>query len=101
MVNVPVRFLPLVDPTLYRTVPLPLPDAPSVIVIHESLLIAVQVQPAPAETATGAPGPPCSSISCPVGLIEYVQPEACVTVNVCPAIVSVPVLAVPVLAATL
>ncbi len=76
MVSVPVRFLPLFEATLNLTVPLPLPDAPEVTVIHESLLVAVQPQPVPAETATGVPAPPFSSIDCFVGLIEYVQPEA-------------------------
>ena len=74
MFNVPVRFLPF-GATFNRTVPLPLPDAPSVIVIHESLLVAVQPQPAPAETAT-VPGPPSSLIDSSFGLIEYEQPEA-------------------------
>jgi hypothetical protein len=49
-----------------------LPDAPSVIVIHDSSLVAVQPQPVSAETAT-SPGPPSSPIFCSVGLIEYVQ----------------------------
>jgi hypothetical protein len=41
--------------TLNVTVPLPLPDAPDVTVIHESLLTAVQVQPAPAVTVMVRP----------------------------------------------
>jgi hypothetical protein len=76
MVNVPVRFFPVLAATLKRTVPLPLPVAPEVIVIHESWLVAVQPQPVPAETATGVPAPPFSLIDCFFGSIEYVQPEA-------------------------
>jgi hypothetical protein len=55
MVNVPDRFLPSFSATLNRTVPFPLPEAPDVIVIHDSWLVAVHAQPAPAETATGPP----------------------------------------------
>ena len=76
MVNVPIRCLPPVDSTVNRTVPLPLPDAPSVIEIHDSWLVAVHPQPAPADTATESEAP-FSSIACSVGLIEYEQlPEA-------------------------
>ena len=46
---------------MYSTVPLPLPLAPDVTVIHETLLVAVQAQPAGAVTVTGRPGPPNSS----------------------------------------
>ena len=38
--------------TLYETVPLPLPLAPAVTVIHAALLVAVHAQPAPAVTVT-------------------------------------------------
>ena len=50
-VSVPVRVL--VEGfavTLYVTVPLPLPVAPAVTVIHDALLAAVQVQPVAAVT---------------------------------------------------
>jgi hypothetical protein len=70
----------------------PLPLAPAVIVIQASLLTAVQLQPAPAVTLT-----------MPVAAAEFVRFDAVgamvnvqgapawVTVNVCPAIVIVPV----------
>ena len=86
------------------TVPLPLPEAPAVTVSQlVALLTAVQLQPAPAVTLT-----------VPVAAAEFVRFDAVgemvnahgtpawVTVNVCPAIVIVPVRdAVLVLAATL
>jgi hypothetical protein len=39
------------------TVPLPLPLEPELTVIHEALLVAVQLQPAPAVTVTLADPP--------------------------------------------
>ena len=70
-----------------------------VIVIHAALLAAVQAQPAPAVTPT-LPLPPEAETEVLAGDIEYVHPSAWFTVNVCPAIVAVPVRAAPVLAAT-
>ena len=82
---------------------MPLPLAPTVIVIQASLLVAVQLQPVPAVTVT-----------VPVVAVDDVRFEdvgeivkvhgapACVTVNVWPLIVIVPVREVVlVLAATL
>jgi hypothetical protein len=82
---------------------LPVPLEPTPIVIHESLLTAVQLQPDPAVTAM-----------LPLAAIEDGRLEeegeivteqdtpACVTVKVCPPIVIVPLRdEVPVLAATL
>ena len=60
------------------------------IVIHAALLAAVQAQPAPAVTLT-LPLPPEAETDALVGDIEYVHPPAWFTVNVCPAIVTVPV----------
>src|SRR4029079_405866 len=52
-VSVPVREVVFgLAATLYVTVPLPVPLAPVPMVIHASLLAAVQLQPAPAVTAT-------------------------------------------------
>jgi len=52
IVSVPVRGVVLVFcVTLYVTVPLPVPLAPTPIVIQASLLVAVQLQPVPAVTA--------------------------------------------------
>ena len=42
---VPVRAAPVFAAAVYEIVPLPLPDAVPLIVIHESLLAAFQGQP--------------------------------------------------------
>ena len=68
--------------TLKLTEPLPAPAAPDVIVIHGTLLVAIQAQPAPAVT-DDVPGPPAEPIDCDVGDMEKVQPNAlCETVKV-------------------
>jgi hypothetical protein len=41
MLSVPVRCAPVFAATLNATVPLPVPLAPEVMVIHEALLVAV------------------------------------------------------------
>jgi hypothetical protein len=87
--------------TVNVTEPLPLPVEPDAMVIHETLVAAVQPQPALVDTAMGVPAAAPAPMDWLVGLIEYVQPVACVTVNVCPAIASVPFRTAPVLAATL
>jgi hypothetical protein len=46
MVTVPVRALPVLAATLNPTEPFPVPEAPAVIVIHCTPLVAVHVQPA-------------------------------------------------------
>ena len=52
-----MRAAPLFAPTLYETEPLPLPEEPLVTVTKETLLPAVQAQPAGAVTVT-LPVPP-------------------------------------------
>ena len=92
MVSVPERGLVLLlAATEYRTPPFPLPLAPELIVIQSALLVAVQVQPPGADTTTVA-SPPLAGNDCEPVQITYMHPaaSACVTVNVCPAIVSVP-----------
>ena len=84
------------------TVPFPVPLASAVRPIHEADFVAVHVQPAGAVTATPIVSPAASIVRL-VGLMAYVHPgagaAACVTVTVCPAIVSVPLRPeVPVLA---
>jgi hypothetical protein len=89
--------------TLRPTDPLPVPDAPEVTVIHGAPLAAVHEQPAAVVTATVGVLALASTFWL-VGAIEYehgATNAACVTVNVCVAIVSVPVRCAPVLAATL
>ena len=87
--------------TLNDVVPGPVPLAPAVTLIHAALLAAVQAQPAPAVTVL-LPVPAAAVNVWLLGEIEYAQAPACVTLNVVPAIVSVPDrLVVAVLAATL
>jgi hypothetical protein len=72
-----------------------------VTVIHDTLLTVVQVHPAAVVTSV-TNDPPAAGAVCEVD--ERVKPQMplCVTVSVCPAIVSVPVReAVAVLAVTL
>ena len=73
------------------TVPVPLPLAPLVTVSHDVLLLTpVHAQPANVVTVV-EPVPPAATTDWLVGLIEYVHAApACVTVRVCPPIVSVP-----------
>jgi len=102
IVSVPVRSGPAFAPALNSTLPLPVPLAPAVIVSHGSFLVAVHVQPAGAVTAIGGvDGPPAAGTVRLVGLIVTAQPPDCVTVNVWPPIVNVPVRSGPALAATL
>jgi hypothetical protein len=100
-VSVPVREPPppLFFLTLYFTVPLPVPDAPESIVIQLSFSDAVQPHEPAAVTVT-VPLPPSFGNDADMGEMEKVQTNAsCVTVNVCPPIVSVPVRDDPLLAA--
>jgi len=54
---------------LKATLPLPLPDAPDVTVIHDALLVAVQAHAVLAVT-DDEPLPPAEPIDCDVGLME-------------------------------
>jgi hypothetical protein len=91
-VSVPVRELvDVFAATLKLTVPLPLPLAPAVTVIHAALLVAVHAQPVVVVTLV-LPVPPAATAFSEVADNVKVQgTPACVTVNVCPATVSVPV----------
>jgi hypothetical protein len=57
-VTVPFLSAPTFGATAKFTVPLPLPVAPELIVIQDTLLVAVHAHPVPVvtETATGPPG---------------------------------------------
>jgi hypothetical protein len=82
-----------VDPefgdALNDTVPVPVPEAPPVTVSHAALLEAVHAQPAPEATVT-LPDPPVVPSACEVAdSVGAHGTAACVTVTVCPAIVSV------------
>ena len=100
MVSVPVRAAPVLAATLNATVPGPLPLAPLVTVIQLALDVADQLQLAPALTPTLLATPAAATAKL-FDAIAYVHGAAWVTVNVWPAMVSVPVRAAPVLAATL
>ena len=102
MVSVPVRPDAVLAATLNDTDPLPDPVAPLVRVIQDALLDAVQAQPVAAVTVL-LPVPAAAAKDCVVGEIDGEHDAAaCVTVNVAPAIVSVPVrLDATVFAATL
>jgi hypothetical protein len=90
IVTVPVRGLVLVlTATEYPTLPLPLPEAPEVMVIQDALLVAVHAQPVIPVTATEPVAAAAETVVAP-GEMENVQPPACVTVNVCPAMLSEP-----------
>ena len=82
---------------------MPLPEAPALIVIQPTLLVAVQVHPVPAVTVTVPVAAADVVRFDEVGEIVNVQgAPACVTVKVWPPIVIVPVRdVVLVLAATL
>jgi len=69
MVTVPLRAVPVLVDTPYCTAPLPVPDAPDVIVMNAALLVAVQEQPAVVVTAT-VPELPDAATLFDVGLIE-------------------------------
>lgn len=92
MVIVPVRALVVVFAVVLKaTEPFPEPEAPPLVtVIQPLLLVAVHAHPFGAVTST-TPAPPEGATLCDVGAIVSVQtiPD-CVTVNVLPAIVSVP-----------
>jgi hypothetical protein len=59
-VNVPVLAAPLFDAMLNATDPLPLPEAPLVIVIHDAFDVALHAQPDAVVTAVD-PLPPVAS----------------------------------------
>lgn len=83
--------VPVFAATAYATVPLPLPVAPEVIVTQALGVVALHAQPPGAVTVI-VPLPPVAATACEVGVIVVSHDMAvCVTVNVFPAIVSVPV----------
>jgi hypothetical protein len=93
IVSVPVRCVVVAfAAALKLTVPLPLPDAPAVTVNQLVLLLtAVHAQPVCAVTLVD-PVPPPATTDWLTGATEYEHgTPACVTVNVRPPTVSVPV----------
>ena len=74
IVSEPIRGAPLLlSGAVKPTEPLPVPVAPDVMVIHDTLLRAVQEQCAAVVTVTGLPDPPAAGMAPLVGVIEYVQ----------------------------
>ncbi len=98
MVTVPRRSASGFGATVSCTEPVPDPLLPDAMVIQPALLVALHEQPVAAVTVTGT-DPPLLPIFWGDGEIPYEQPMLCVTVNVCPPAVIVPVRCGPVLAA--
>ena len=100
-VSVPERTSPPLSATVNVVDPPPLPLAPSLMVIQLTLLDAVQVHPGVVVTDTlwSLFFAPTSKL---VGVTTYAQTGAasCEMVTVCPAMLSVPLRALPVLAST-
>jgi len=98
MVSVPDRSAPLFATTVNVTVESPLPFV-VLSVIHGALLAAVHAQLACAASIRSVPLPPEAPKFCDEEVTVNVHGSAaCVIVNVCPAIVSVPVRSDPGLA---
>jgi len=68
-VSVPVRESPVFAAKLYAREPLPEPDAPDVMVIHDALLLAVHEQALVVDTFTERVPAGCCTVSC-LGEIE-------------------------------
>ena len=88
--------LPLA-PALNVTAPLPVPGDPAVIDNQSAFELAVQLQPVPVAVTITVPLPPAAPTFWLVGAIvnEHAASPSCVTVNVCPATVMVPLRPVP------
>lgn len=100
-VSDPDRAGPAFAATLNATEPVPVPLAPDVTVIHESLRTAVQPQPLGAVTEIGGPLPAAAPTDAVVGVTVIAQVPAWETVTVWPATLMVPLRAAPPFAATL
>jgi hypothetical protein len=102
-VIVPLRAAPEFAATVNDTVPFPVPDAPLETVIHAAFDAALHAQLVADAVIAIDPDPPVSPTDVSLGAIEKLHgagPAACETANVCPAIVSIPVRAAPLFAAT-
>ena len=100
-VSAPVRAAPVVlAVALNDTIPVPLPDEPDVIDSHSAFADAVQAQPLTAVTVTVPPPAPAPRLTLGGTTAKVHANASCVTVNVWPAMVSVPVRTEPVFAAT-
>jgi hypothetical protein len=91
IVRVPLRVEVAVFAAIANAVvPLPVPDAPLVMVSHAALDAAVHGQPLPAVTDTEAE-PAVAAAETLAGETDGLHAASCVTVSVMPAIVIVPV----------
>jgi hypothetical protein len=98
IVSVPLRPRPFLrSATLKVTVPLPLSVDTPVIVNHSSFELAVQLHCGPLVVTVTVPLPPDALTLWLVGVMVNEQGEvpSCVTLNACPATVSVPVRVAP------
>ena len=73
MLMAPVRPLPVFAAKVNVTLPLPWPDAPPVIVIHDVVVVAVHPHPPAADTAIAEPLPDVAGTDWDDGLIEVAQ----------------------------
>jgi hypothetical protein len=90
IVIVPLRgVMPGLAAAFNVTLPLPDPLEPAVIVIHEALLVAPQLHPAGAVTATVLDSPAGAKAFEPGAIVSVQLMPACVALKVCPAIVIV------------
>jgi hypothetical protein len=82
MVTVPVREVPAVfAATFSDTVPLPVPVAPAITVIHDALLVAVREQPVVPVTVTLTVPPAAAAVVLVADSVKAAQVAAdCVTV---------------------
>ena len=101
IVTDPVRCaVPVFAATVTLTVPLPVLPRPDD-VNHAALLVVLHAQVLPAVTATVTDSPAAGELRLLGAIVNVHGAPACVTLNVWPAIVTVPVrCAVPVFAAT-
>jgi len=90
MAIVPTRCGPVLAAVVNPTVPLPVPLAPLVIVIHVVVVDDVQAHPEGIVSATVGAAPPPAPTVCDCGLIDPGHAPLCVTVYGRPAMVIVP-----------
>jgi hypothetical protein len=91
-----LRSWPSLGAATYVTVPFPKPEAGPMTVIQSSWLTAVHGHDGAVAVTCTESVPPNHVNVWLVGMTWYVQPEPCETVNVCPAMVIVPLRAAPV-----
>jgi hypothetical protein len=71
---VPLReLLPVLAATVNPTLPLPVPEVPAVMLIHDALVVAVHAQLLTDAVTAIEPEPPASAKLCVAGDIEKVQ----------------------------